>query len=224
MCGRFTLTNPNLLAEHFKLDQKPLLEPRYNIAPTQQVAVIRSQDSGRFKLSMMRWGLIPHWSKDDKISYKLINARAETVAEKPTFRSAFKARRCLIPADGFYEWEHNGKNKQPYYVRMKRRGLFAFAGLWEYWTGPDGKVRESCCIITTDANSLIQKIHDRMPAVIDPEQYALWSGEMMSSTMLQQLLEPFEPEKMTAFPVSGMVNSPKNDIPDCIKKATERNG
>ena len=198
------------------------MSPRYNIAPSQQVAVIiHNKDFPERKLVMMRWGLIPSWAKDHKIGYKMINARAETVAEKPAFRSAFKQRRCLIPTDGFYEWWHNGKSKQPYFVTMKGKGLFAFAGIWERWKSPSGDVVESCSIITTDANSLISKIHDRMPVIIQPESYGIWLDPVHSTQGLKHFMRPFSPYKMTTYPVSNMVNSPQNDSPACIRRSLQ---
>ena len=216
MCGRFALTaNSEELANHFNLNQKVTLGPRYNIAPSQPVSIIRSTTSGN-KLSAVRWGLIPHWAKDEKISYKLINARSETIQEKPSFRDAFKSRRCLIPATGFYEWKHEGRMKQPYYIKMKNGSLFAMAGIWESWQSPQGKTIESCSIITTEPNGIVAKIHDRMPVIIPNQSYGLWLSSTGNS--LQEFLRPHSSFKMTAYPVSGMVNNAKNEGDGCIRK------
>ena len=223
MCGRFALAKTSEeIADYFSLKQLPDLPPRYNIAPSQQIAVIIHKDEfPERKLVMMRWGLIPSWAKDEKIGYKMINARAETVSEKPAFRSAFKKRRCLIPTDGFYEWWHKGKSKQPYFVTMKNKGLFAFAGIWDRWKSPTGEIVESCSIVTTDANSLIGKIHDRMPVIIQRESFGTWLNPVQSEIGLKQYMRPFSPYKMTTYPVSNMVNSPQNDSPACIKRSLQ---
>ncbi|MCJ7603688.1 MAG: SOS response-associated peptidase, partial [Desulfobulbaceae bacterium] len=168
MCGRFALPTPEELAGHFNLKKTPGLEPRYNIAPSQDVAAVRliSGTPDR-ELVMLKWGLIPFWAKDKKIGYKMINARAEGITGKTAFRAAFLQRRCLVPAFGFFEWLHMTKTKQPYFVRLKETDILAFAGLWEHWQGEDGEIIESCTIITTSANQTVGKIHDRMPAIIE---------------------------------------------------------
>ncbi|MDH3866623.1 MAG: SOS response-associated peptidase [Desulfobulbaceae bacterium] len=219
MCGRFALkTPPRSVQEHFHLPEAIHLSPRYNIAPSQAVAVVRHLPGKRFpQLDMLRWGLIPHWAKDMKVGYKMINARAETLGQKPSFREAFKKRRCLIATDGFYEWKHSGKAKQPIYVHMKNGAVFGFAGLWESWNSPDGSIVKSCTIVTTAPNRLISEIHDRMPAILPPEQYQTWLQDSTPDHLLQKLLRPYPPEEMTAYWVSSEVNSPKNDTPDCIK-------
>lgn len=223
MCGRFTLhTSPSLLAELFDLPAEPYLAPRYNIAPTQPVAIVRTQgaDAGR-EWTLVHWGLIPSWSKDPSIGARLINARAETVEEKPSFRAAFRRRRCLVPADGFYEWQRVEKRKQPYYITLREGDPFAFAGLWEAWVGPDGTAIDSCTILTTVANRLMEPIHDRMPVIVAPEDYALWLGiggdtpkEQLGS--LVDLLRPYPAELMAARPIGVYVNSPFNEGVDCI--------
>ena len=216
MCGRFALaTTSEELVNHFNLKRKVTLGSRYNIAPSQPVIIIRSGTSSN-KLSAIRWGLIPHWSKDEKIGFKLINARAETVQEKPSFRDAFKSRRCLIPATGFYEWKQEGRMKQPYYIKMKNGSLFAMAGIWESWQDPEGKTIDSCAIITTDANGIVGKIHDRMPVIMSNKSYGLWLSS--TSNSLQEFLRPYSPFKMTAYPVSGMINNAKNEGEGCIRK------
>jgi putative SOS response-associated peptidase YedK len=223
MCGRFNLrANPRQLAEIFQLLREPDLQPRYNIAPTQPVAVIRQVDTHR-ELSLIRWGLVPSWSKDPKSGPPLINARADTVATKPAFRAAFKRRRCLIPADGFYEWKKaDGKNKQPFHIRMKPEHPFAFAGLWEHWGGQDSAAVDSCTIITTDANELLRPIHDRMPVILQTDDYDRWLNPKLEDVpTLEAMLQPFPAEEMTAYPISTLVNSPRNDSVACIEVARE---
>jgi len=167
---------------------------------------------------MMRWGLIPHWAKDEKIGYKMLNARSETITDKPAFRAAFKQRRCLIPTTGFYEWKHEGKRKQPYFIKMKSDEQFAFAGIWEIWTNPGGVKIESCAIVTTESNTIISKIHTRMPVIIDPENYDLWLHPDTEQEQLLSLLKPYPSDKIQTYPVSSFVNSPKNDTPQCIEQ------
>jgi putative SOS response-associated peptidase YedK len=223
MCGRFTLhTAPGLLAELFDLPAEPYLAPRYNIAPTQPVAIVRTQgaDAAR-EWALVHWGLIPSWSKDPSIGARLINARAETVEEKPSFRAAFRRRRCLIPTDGFYEWQRVGKAKQPYYITLEEGAPFAFAGLWETWVGPDGSALDSCTIVTTEANALMEPLHTRMPVIVDPEDYGLWLGRGAETPKdelggLVDLLRPYPPERMAARTVSKYVNSPFNEGAECI--------
>lgn len=219
MCGRFILFSAGrIVAEHFQLEEEPPLEPRYNIAPTQPVAVVRlDPDSDRRKLAMLRWGLIPFWAKDMKIGYKTINARAETAPDKPAFRSAFRKRRCLIPADGFYEWKGLKGRKEPYLVRLRDEQPFAFAGLWERWKGPDDDVIESCTILTTDANEFLKPIHDRMPVILSARDYQAWLDPFAEDPeTLLSLLVPYPPEEMSAVPVSSRVNKTTHDDPDCI--------
>lgn len=221
MCGRFALeATSEELARHFHLQTMTAIDPRYNIAPSQQVAVIRDKIGG-YRLSMVRWGLIPHWSKDEKTGAKLINARAETISEKPSFREAFKLRRCLIPASGFYEWTHDGELKRPYFIRMKNSSVFAMAGIWETWRNPaDGKVIETCAIITTEANGVVGKIHNRMPVIIPLESIGLWLASANNGHHFREYFQPYSPFKMTSYPVSGMVNNPRNEGIGCIKKVT----
>jgi putative SOS response-associated peptidase YedK len=217
MCGRFVLTaNPDVIQTAFDLTSIPAeMTPRYNIAPTQPVAVITNDNPKA--LTFHRWGLIPSWAKDIKIGNQMINARSESVSEKPAFRSAFKRRRCLIPADGFYEWRKEGGEKTPMFIHLKDRPVFAMAGLWEIWHSPDGGELRTCTIITTEANSFMQTMHDRMPVILHKEDYDFWlSPDEEPVARLQALLKPFEPEAMTAYPVSKMVNRPNNDVPECI--------
>lgn len=217
MCGRFTLTTPTKdLATLFDLESVPNLEPRYNIAPTQAVAAVRLTPGAHREFTLMRWGLIPSWAKDPGIGNSLINARAETVAEKPSFRTAFKRRRCLIPADGFFEWQKQEKRKQPYFIGLKDYRPFAFAGLWEHWEGGDGSVVDSCTIITTTANERVQPLHDRMPVILQPADYADWLDPNTHVDFLMHLLRPYAAEEMIAFPVSNVVGNPANDLPACI--------
>ncbi len=222
MCGRFTLRTPaSAVVDHFAVEgEVPPLTPRYNIAPTQAVAVVRIDDRGgqpRRELAALRWGLIPHWAKDTSIGNRMINARAETVAGKPAYRAALRRRRCLLPADGFYEWRRTGGRKQPYFIGLDGDGLFAFAGLWESWEGPDHSHIESCTVLTTEANELVRPIHDRMPVILPPANYRLWldPAEQDPATLLP-LLGPFPADQMKACPVGTLVNSPANDRPECI--------
>lgn len=221
MCGRFTLrTPPHVLVRQFQLGDDPGWKPRYNIAPTQLVLGVRALtgNPGRTHVPL-RWGLVPSWSKDSKIASRMINARGETVATKLSFRSSFKRRRCLVLADGYYEWKKEGSGKQPFYIRFQDERAFAFAGLWERWSDADGQRMETCTIITTDANPLTQPIHERMPVILRPDDYDLWlDPEFQNIGPLQQLLGPFESEEMTAEPVSTYVNKPTNDSPKCIQE------
>jgi putative SOS response-associated peptidase YedK len=218
MCGRFALkTPPRSIQEHFHLPETVNLSPRYNIAPSQAVAAVRHLPGKNIRqLDMLRWGLIPGWAKDMKLGYKMINARSETLAQKPSFRTSFKKRRCLIAADGFYEWKHVGREKQPFYLHLKNGALFAFAGLWESWHGPDGTTVESCTIITTAANKLLREIHARMPVILPPADYETWLQDSTPEQSLLQLLMPYPAEAMAAHRVGSIVNSPKNDVPDCL--------
>lgn len=222
MCGRFTLTTtPDELASAFPwLKMAPeayAVPPRYNIAPSQPIAVVTND--GTSKLDYFVWGLIPFWAKDPQIGYKLINARAETLAEKPSFKAAYKYRRCLIFADGFYEWQKipGEKTKKPHYIRLKTGQPFAFAGLWERWQSSDGCEILSAAIITTEPNDLMRSIHNRMPVILAAKDYPHWltPGEMRPAA-LTPLLAPYPNEEMQAYPVSTFVNSPASDSPVCI--------
>lgn len=220
MCGRFVLTaDGQSIQTHFNLVAVPegLAVARYNIAPTQPVMVITNQSPKT--ITMQKWGLIPSWSKDPSIASTLINARSETLEEKPSFRTAFKRRRCLIPATGFYEWgKGEGKAKQPYYIHLKNTPVFAFAGLWETWNSPDGDMVETCTIITTEPNELISPFHHRMAVILDPDDYDLWlSPDELSPMMLKPLLNTYPVERMAYYAVSSLVNNVRNDSPECIK-------
>lgn len=220
MCGRYTLATPTeALEELFQLQTAlPALRPRYNIAPTQPVAVVRRSTEGEREMVIMHWGLIPSWAKEPDIGNRLINARSETVSEKPSFRSAFKRRRCLVPTDGFYEWQRLNKRKQPHYIRMGDGEPFAFAGLWERWDGQDETVIESCTILTTEANTFVRPIHNRMPVIVEPGDYNLWlETEPDRTGALARLMRPYSGDRLTSFPISTWVNSPKNDDARCVE-------
>jgi putative SOS response-associated peptidase YedK len=228
MCGRFTLRTPaTVLTQRllFDLDIQDVpddLAPRFNIAPTQSVAVVRELEEGERCFNWLRWGLIPSWAKDPAIGNRTINARAETVAEKPAFRSAFRRRRCLVLADGYYEWRKEGKNKQPFYIRMRDEGPFAFAGLWERWSpGANAEPLETCTLITTDANELTRPIHDRMPVILSPDDFATWiDPDLDDRDELLPLLRPYDSAAMRADPVSKHVNNAKHDDPECVQAAS----
>lgn len=225
MCGRFTLTEPDVgvLLETFSLTHPPEpLPPRYNIAPTQPVATVVRENDGSTVLRMMRWGLIPGWAKDPTIGARMINARSETLAEKPAFRNAFKRRRCLIVADGFYEWQKRAGGKLPMFITLKDRQPFGFAGLYEIWTEPEsGASLTTCTIITGPANELVAPIHDRMPIILPPEAYDLWLDPLETNTSrLAELLRPYPADAMMAYPVSPRVNAPTNDDPGLIERAS----
>jgi putative SOS response-associated peptidase YedK len=220
MCGRYTLRKPATeIAEEFDLPEVPVLMPRFNVAPTQNVAVVRLEPDQRVRgLDTLRWGLIPSWADDPSIGNRMINARAETVAEKPAFRHALKAKRCLVVADGFFEWQKIDGRKQPFYIKMRDDHPFAFAGLWERWTRGDEPV-ESCTIITTGANELMQPIHDRMPVIVPKPAYDLWLDPTIKDPKrLQPLLAPYPSDEMVAYTVSTVVNSPKNDVEACVQR------
>jgi putative SOS response-associated peptidase YedK len=219
MCGRYTLRTPvDSLVEAFEIDEYPAsIIPNYNTAPTQEVAAVVEEDEKR-KLEVFRWGLIPSWAKDAAIGNKMINARAETVSEKPSFRSAFKKRRCLILADGFYEWQKTDNGKQPFYIKMEDDSPFAFAGLWEIWK--DEEEIRSCTIITTEANNLMDEIHHRMPVILHPEDYGMWlDPDFDEKEPLTSLLKPYPSDTMEAYTVSRRVNKPSNNEPSVVEPA-----
>lgn len=219
MCGRFTLiSSMDLLKRIFKLNRGPLMPPNYNIAPTQPVAAVRQNSEGERELSALRWGLIPSWAKDKSFGAKAINAQSETVFEKNAFRWPVRKQRCLIPADGFYEWKTEGKKKQPFFIRVGKDMPFAFAGIWDSWKDPDENTIESCSILTTDANSLIQLIHPRMPVILSPDDYDVWLDPALDTpNQLSPLLKPYPPETMTVYPVRPRVNSFTNNDPQLIE-------
>ncbi|MGB8980977.1 MAG: SOS response-associated peptidase [Anaerolineales bacterium] len=219
MCGRFTLTvDPAEAQEVFSRFTFPeKFAPRYNIAPSQPVLVIPNDDQNTADFFV--WGLIPMWAKDPAIGNRLINARGETLAEKPAFRGSLKYKRCLILADGFYEWKGapGRKTKTPFFIHMKDRKPFAFAGLWDSWNGPDGSLVKSCAIITTMPNELTVIIHNRMPVILHPREYAQWlDPQPQTPDQLKPLIKPFPAEFMNAYPVSQLVNTPANDTPELV--------
>jgi putative SOS response-associated peptidase YedK len=223
MCGRYTLTSKgDELALLFDLRELPLLPPRYNTAPTQEAAVVRVlEPGGERRLDPLKWGLIPYWAKEASIGNRLINARAESVAEKPAYRFSFRKKRCLVAADGFYEWKKEGKAKQPYLIHRKDGKPFAFAGLWSTWKDPEraGALVETFTILTTDANDLLRPLHDRMPVIVDPENFDLWlDPKQEDAAVLQPLLVPHAVEGFEAFPVSRLVNSPANEVAGCVDR------
>ena len=219
MCGRFTLTaDQDSFEDRFSLTRFDLgWVPSFNIAPTQEVLTV-TNDGSENRPELMRWGLVPSWAKDPKIGNRMINARSETLAEKPSFRTAFKRRRCLIPADGFYEWKREGKAKKPMLITANSGGLFAFAGLWETWKQPDDSWLLTCAIITTSANEFMKSIHDRMPVILPRESEASWlDPEEQDTAMLSELLLPYDSDRMEAYEVSTLVNSPRNNFPEVIE-------
>jgi putative SOS response-associated peptidase YedK len=226
MCGRYTLRTPlSVLSQQFLFDLGPAvgelsLRPRYNVAPTQEIAVVRAKAAGGGReLAILHWGLVPSWAKDVRQAASLINARGETVHEKPAFRSAFARRRCLVLADGFFEWKKVGKEKRPYYYRLASEQPFAFAGLWESWRGPagsEGPPLESATIITTAANELCRPLHDRMPVILDECDYARWLDPATPKEELLALLSPYPAAAMKAQPVNPRVNSSRHDDPECV--------
>ena len=218
MCGRFTLhASPEQIAAQFDVAEPEQLADRFNIAPTQPVGIVRlDRTATEREWTHVHWGLIPSWAKDPGMGARMINARGETVAEKPSFRAALKRRRCLVPADGFYEWKRTGSSKQPYHIRLQDQQLFAFAGLWEIWTAPDGTELQSCTVITTEPNELMAQLHDRMPVIVAPEDYEQWLGtgkdaDAKEIEQIRHLIRPFDARQMEAYPVSTRVNSPMNE-------------
>lgn len=217
MCGRFSQkSSPKKVAEKFGVEEVPALFERYNVAPAQAVLAVRDPSGGR-ETTFFKWGLIPSWAKDPAIGNKLINARSETVTEKPSFREAFARRRCIIPADGFYEWSRTGGRKQPLYFYMRDGEPFGIAGLWERWQGGDGPL-ETCTLLTTEANELLAPYHDRMPVILRPEDYEVWlDAGVRRVEVLTPLLRPYPQEEMGAYAVSPLVNNPANDHPRCVE-------
>lgn len=219
MCGRYTLASPTeRLAEEFGVDASSIeLAPNYNVAPTQKVAAVL-EEGGQRRLEVLRWGLIPPWADDPGIGSRMINARSETAPGKPSFRRAFRERRCLIPADGFYEWQRTNGAKQPYYIHMEDGRPFAFAGLWESWSKGEGEIR-TCTILTTGANALVGEVHDRMPVILAHDTYDVWLDPASERDELTGLLASYPEDEMEAYPVSRFVNSPSNNDPRCIEPA-----
>ena len=221
MCGRFTLTSPaQVIADAFGVEPPSGLEARYNICPSQAVlAVRRTKDDAGRSAAFLHWGLVPHWMKEPPKDARMINARSETAAEKPAFRDAFRSKRCLVPADGFYEWRKESGGKQPYLIRWKTAEPFAIAGLWASWRRDGGPRLESCALLTTAPNELMEPIHDRMPVILPRESWDLWLDPAVAEVdRLKKLLVPAPAADMEAFPVSTHVNSPKNDDPKCLER------
>lgn len=219
MCGRYGLNHPHtVLTDWYRASFMPELKPRYNIAPTMEILAVRETERGHAG-SMMRWGLIPYWAKDAKKLPVMNNARAETIAEKPMFKQSFRQRRCLIPASGFFEWKTEGKGKQPYFISSRDGAPFSFAGIWSTWTAADtGESIDSCTIVTTECNALMQPIHERMPVILSPEDWVAWldPGPKQDEILLS-LLRPFNAEQMQAWPVSPAVGKVANQGEELIK-------
>ena len=218
MCGRFTLTaDQQTLKKRFRtiVTSTAACPPRFNIAPTQDVVVVG--DDGQRYMTQMRWGLIPSWAKDPSVGNRIINARAETLAAKPAFRLALRKRRCLVVADGFYEWQRVGTAKQPVRIVLRNRQPFGFAGLWDTWANPDGEEIQSCTVITTEANELLKSVHNRMPVILPPEAEDIWLDPGITEpSRLLPLLKPYPSSEMQYYQVSRAVNSPAHDAEDCI--------
>lgn len=217
MCGRYTLTNTAGMAARFKAEQPELpLKARYNVAPSQVMPVVVRNSPNHFEL--MKWGLIPFWSKEPKAGYSTINARAEGIADKPAYRKPIRSQRCLIPADGFYEWQKTGTTKQPYFIHLKDEELFGFAGLYDIYRDKEGNELKTFTIITTEANELMAPIHNRMPVILRPEDEDLWLDPGVTDPQqVLDLLRPYSVKEMEAYPVSKQVNSPENDVPELVK-------
>lgn len=236
MCGRFARFSPaHIFRMLFQLDEILDLVPQYNIAPGQDVFAVRgivirdeqqrsaSPKNYSKEVSTFRWGLVPIWAKDPQIGFKMINARSETVTEKPAFLEAFKKHRCLIPIDGFYEWKKQQDGKQPYYIHMTDKQPFALGGIWDAWTNPQGKILESCSILTTAPNEVVKPIHNRMPVIIEPKDFDLWlNPAIQESEKVKPLLKPYTASTMVAYPISTFVNSPRNQGEQCITKLVEK--
>ncbi|MCG8460489.1 MAG: SOS response-associated peptidase [Holophagales bacterium] len=222
MCGRYTVSDPSKLVDELKAEPAGLdthgIEPtpRYNVAPTQNVLVVRQDSEGRRHLGQLHWGLVPFWAKEKSIGNRMINARSETAAEKPSFRNAWKKRRCWIAADGFYEWKKMDGGKQPFHIHLHDRRPFVLAGLWERWEKGEAPL-ESCTILTTRANEKVAEIHDRMPVILDGAARDRWLDPATPPAALGELMVPFDAERMAFTPVSRLVNNPKNDVPRCLE-------
>ena len=225
MCGRYTLTaTPAAVARHFELAETPELAPRYNIAPTQPVPVVRVSSRGERRLELRRWGLVPHWAREPSVGARLINARCESVATRPAFRDAFRRRRCLLPADGFYEWQPHPKRRRPHHLELPGRALFAFAGLYERWrgAGEEAPPLETCTLLTTAAGARVSPLHDRMPVILDPESYAAWlDPEQGDPQALLPLLASERADGLRFHPVGLRMNDPRNDDPECLRETPE---
>jgi putative SOS response-associated peptidase YedK len=230
VCGRFSLLDsPEDLAREFdlSLDEARRVAssgPRYNVAPSDPVVGVRSRPTGVGREAVtLRWGLVPHWAKSAEMGARMINARSETVAQKPAFRDPFRQRRCLIPANGFYEWQRRPGGKQPHFICRPGRGILAFAGLWDCWRAPRGNPLESCAILTTKPNRVVEPIHDRMPVILRPEDYGLWLDGAADPEELTGLLHPYPPDRLISYEVSTLVNKPENDVPQCLEPMQDPN-
>lgn len=223
MCGRFALRAPRrALAEHFGLDRVPQAPARHNIGPGQLVEAVAAEDSGRRCMKLLRWGLVPFWAKDPAMGAKLVNARAETAADKPAFRAALRHRRCLVPADGFYEWQGRAGHKKPWFFSLPDDALFALAGLWESWQGPGGEVLETCTVLTCAADAAVAPVHERMPVILPPESYGRWlNRNVQNARDLEPFFAPFP--GLRAWPVGPAVNS-RLDGPECSQPLPDGRG
>jgi putative SOS response-associated peptidase YedK len=222
MCGRFTLTvTTEDLLMYYSIQNVPFThQPRFNIAPGQMIPAIIGQ-RGQLRLGQLKWGLVPSWAKDNR-KFQLVNAKAETLWDKPSFKSLISRKRCIIPADGFYEWKQIGKQKQPLRITMKTKALFSMAALYDSWAAADGSILHSCTIITTTPNKLVQDIHDRMPVILKPKQEVLWLDRAVTDrAILDPMLRPYPAEEMTCYPVATIVGNVKNDNEECIKPAAQ---
>ena len=221
MCGRYAITTaPEAIRALFGYLEQPNFPPRYNIAPTQPVPIVRMAE-GKRQLALVRWGLIPAWVKDPRAFSLVINGRGESVLDKPAFRNAMKYRRCLFPADGFYEWKREGERKRPYFVRLKSGQPMAFAGLWESWMGPNGEEQETAAIVTTTASRSIAHIHDRMPVIVPPEAFDFWLDPKVDAEMATALIQPAKDALIEAYEVSSAVNRTANDAPMLLEPLRE---
>jgi putative SOS response-associated peptidase YedK len=219
MCSRFTLiSDPEAIRATFGYVNHPNFPPRHNIAPTQPIAIVREGSNGARELALVRWGLVPSWVKDPQDFSTIINARSETAAEKPSFRAAMRHRRCLIPADGFIEWTGPKGSKRPFFIKREDEDLIAFAGLWEHWQGADGSEIESAVILTTEANATVSPLHNRMPVIIDPEQFDVWLDcKRLSPADVAEFLVPAEDDLLESVEVHPKINNPANDMPDVLE-------
>ena len=219
MCGRFVLTTTSeQIRQSFGVSDVPSIAPRYNIAPTQDIVAICQNGDGYRHVRTFRWGLIPHWSKDAASGDKMINARSETVHDKPSFRQPIRFHRCLVPASGFVEWQRQPDgSKQPFYIQRKDGKLLAMAGIWDTWKGPD-HVIASCSILTTTANSLVARLHDRMPVLLSPSEYDQWLDRSITDPQqLNGMYAPYPADPLQAIPISALINNPRHDSPDCLE-------
>lgn len=220
MCGRYSLIPTENFYKRFKVNNQLHLSPRYNVAPGELMPVVVRGEQNT--LVIMKWGLIPFWADDPKIGFKMINARAESISEKPSFRKAFRKQRCLVPASGFFEWQKTDNQKTPFYIKLKKQPLFSFAGLFDLWKDAQGKEIRSYTIITTQPNNVLAPIHNRMPVVLEPEEEDVWLDQSMPENTLVRFLKPFDSQQMEIYPVSNEVNKPENDNENIIKPVSKK--